>query len=167
MHRYDMRRSSRRMDDSAICDILARGGYCTLACIDADGLPYGVPLSYIYMKDSGKEWEGLGAICFHTTNESGRKLDAFATGRRACATIVEDATARFQDGSFTAGFSSVMAFGRIRRIEDPVAARKVLVGLCMKYLPEYKYGIGTALETDFDATAVWELDIEELSGKKN
>lgn len=168
MHRYDMRRASRRMDDDAIYEVLARGKYCTLACIDADGLPYGVPLSYIYMKDDEEgRAAGLGTIYFHTTNEAGRKLDAFATGRRACATIVEDVAARFQDGSFTTGFSSVMAFGRIRHIENPVTARKALVGLCMKYLPAHKDGIGAALEADFAATAVWALDIEELSGKKN
>ena len=158
MHRYDMRRASRRMDDDAICEVLARGRYCTLACIDADGLPYGVPLSYIYMKD---DREG------HTTNEAGRKLDAFATGRHACATIVEDVAARFQGGSFTTGFSSVMAFGCVRHVESPVTARKALVGLCMKYLPAHKDGIGAALEADFEATAVWALDIEEISGKKN
>ena len=60
-----------------------------------------------------------------------------------------------------------MAFGCIRHIEAPVTARKALVGLCMKYLPAHKDGIGAALEADFAATAVWALDIEELSGKKN
>ena len=167
MHRYDMRRASRRMDDDAISEVLARGRYCTLACIDAAGLPYGVPLSYIYMKNDREGHAGLGAIYFHTTNEAGRKLDAFATGRHACATIVEDVAARFQDGSFTTGFSSVMAFGRVRHVESPVTVRKALVGLCMKYLPAHKDGIGAALEADSEATAVWALDIEEISGKKN
>lgn len=204
------------MEDAAVRDVLKRGRYCTLCCIDADGLPYGVPLSYIYEEPkaaalrpqkndaanagsaerdehalgnaaddtdetradnaagANDELDGatkaagaLGTLYFHTTNEGGRKIDAFAACGRACATIVEDVAARFQDAAFTTGFSSVMAFGRIRLVEDAVTARKALVGLCMKYLPEHKDGIGAAMQADFDATAVWALDIEELSGKKN
>lgn len=166
MHHYDLRRASRRMDDDALRDVLARGQFCTLACIDANSNPYAVPLSYIY--EEGSAPEGRAALYFHTTNEGGRKLDAFAADPRACATVVEDVRPRFYgESSFTTDYSSVMAEGRIRRVTDPVEVRKALVGLCMKYLPDHKQHIGAAMEADLAATAVWALDIDRLSGKRN
>lgn len=239
MKQYEMRRAARRMNRAEIDGLLERGEYCVVSCVDANGAPYGVPLSYVYepaqsgertkhrfacgneparsdecpakqpecengplasVERIGGSEGGLsgvfveraeygegglsdgyvealeentespcvsGTMYFHTTNEGGRKLDAFAADGRACATVVEDVAARFQDAAFTAGFSSAMAFGRIHRVTDPVVVRKALVGLCMKYLPEHKSDIGAAIQADLDATAVWALDIEELSGKKN
>lgn len=198
MKHYEMRRAARRIDKAEIEKLLERGAYCIVSCIDANGAPYGVPLSYTYepaqsgnggtqhtscednpplsgecvekAEDgtiSANSPSALGAIYFHTTNESGRKLDAFAANDRVCATVVEDVAARFQDAAFTTSFSSAMAFGRIRRVVDPVVVRKALVNLCIKYLPEHKNDIGAAMQADLDATAVWALDIEELSGKKN
>ncbi|MDO5042600.1 MAG: pyridoxamine 5'-phosphate oxidase family protein [Slackia sp.] len=198
MKHYEMRRAARRMDKAELERLLERGAYCIVSCIDENGAPYGVPLSYTYEpaqsgnggtrhsscesnpplssecageaedSTSSADLPGtLGTIYFHTTNESGRKLDAFAANDRVCATVVEDVAARFQDAAFTTGFSSAMAFGRIRRVIDPVVVRKALVNLCMKYLPEHKNDIGAAMQADLDATAVWALDIEELSGKRN
>lgn len=262
MENYCLRRTDRALDAQGVADVLQRGRFCTVSCIDAYGMPYGVPLSYVYtdrgqrrpavcaqqrcrcafpgseaardedgampgagespsdksestpnaggsmpdvdrstpdacrsMPDtnvdvatnpcgstpgadepmtnadesaSGAEDSGiLGTLYFHTTNEGGRKLDAFAHDARVCATIVEDVAARFRDESFTTEYSSVMAFGRIRRVNDAATARRALVDLCMKYLPEHRAEIGSALRADFESTAVWALEIEALTGKKN
>ena len=168
MERYEMRRATRSMDEAEMRNVLEHGAYCVVSCIDANGLPYGVPLSYVYSAPSSALREsGAGALYFHTTDQGGRKMDAFLSDGRASATIVENVAARFENASFTTGFSSVMASGRIRRITDPVAARKALVDLCMKYLPEHKRDIGAAMQADFATTAVWALDIDEICGKRN
>lgn len=212
MKNHHLRRTDRAFDAQGMADVLQRGRFCTVSCIDAYGMPYGVPLSYVYtprekerpsacekqrylcafpgskaardeggsMSGAGKSPSGedvpapgasepavLGTLYFHTTNEGGRKLDAFAHDARVCATIVEDVAARFRDESFTTEYSSVMAFGRIRRVNDAATARRALVDLCMKYLPEHRADIGSALQADFESTAVWALEIETLTGKKN
>lgn len=264
MENHHLRRTDRALDARGMADVLQRGRFCTVSCIDAYGMPYGVPLSYVYtprekerpsacekqrylcafpgseaardeggaMSGAGKSPSGedvpasnadgsmpnadrsipdagqsmpsahadaaadadageaapgageplpgedgpapaasepavLGTLYFHTTNEGGRKLDAFAHDARVCATIVEDVAARFRDESFTTEYSSVMAFGRIRRVNDAATARRALVDLCMKYLPEHRADIGSALQADFESTAVWALEIETLTGKKN
>ncbi|MDO4443818.1 MAG: pyridoxamine 5'-phosphate oxidase family protein [Slackia sp.] len=164
MKDYEMRRATRRMKLEEAKNVLERGTYCTVSCIDENGRPYGVPLSYAYVHGEG---EANGTLYFHTTNQGGRKIDAFVADGRACATVVEDVAARFESGSFTTGFSSVMASGHIRRVTDSVTIRKALVDLCMKYLPEHKRDIGAAMDADLHETAVWALDIEELSGKRN
>lgn len=168
MKRYEMRRATRRMDHADVERLLERGAYCVVSCIDENGLPYGVPLSYAYeARPSSPDGSNAGTLYFHTAVQGGRKMDAFLSDGRVSATIVEDVAARFENASFTTGFSSVMASGRIRRVTDPVAARKALVSLCMKYLPEHKRDIGAAMQADFETTAVWALDIDEISGKCN
>lgn len=168
MKQYEMRRATRSMNEAEIQNLLEHGAYCVVSCIDANGLPYGVPLSYVYAAPCSALCEpGAGALYFHTTDQGGRKMDAFLSNGHASITIVENVAARFENASFTTGFSSVMASGRIRRITDPAVARKALVNLCMKYLPEHKRDIGAAMQADFATTAVWALDIDEIRGKRN
>ena len=61
--------------------------------------------------------------------------------------------------------ASVIARGRVRRVEDGAAMRKVLVALCMKYLPEHKDKIGEGIAREIDDTAIWAVDLEEVRGK--
>lgn len=58
-----------------------------------------------------------------------------------------------------------MVSGTIRKVEDGLARRKVLVALCMKYMPSEKHEIGGAIKREFDITDVWAIDIEKLTGK--
>ena len=39
------------------------------------------------------------------------------------------------------------------------------MALCMKYVPQAKREIGSAMDRELPYTAVWRIDIEELSGK--
>ncbi|WP_415996736.1 pyridoxamine 5'-phosphate oxidase family protein, partial [Gordonibacter pamelaeae] len=103
--------------------------------------------------------------CFHTTNKAGHKLDNFARDGRACVTVATEVEACYEDDFFTTRFASVIARGRVRRMEDGAAMRKVLVALCMKYLPEYKDKIGEGIAREIDDTAIWAVDLEEVRGK--
>ena len=71
----------------------------------------------------------------------------------------------FEDDDFTTSFRSVMAFGRIREVSNVGEFKHALVNLCMKYVLEAKHGIGKAMELEGPHTAVWAIDIDELSGK--
>ena len=56
-------------------------------------------------------------------------------------------------------------FPALCRVEDGAAMRKVLVALCMKYLPEHKDKIGEGIAREIDDTAIWAVDLEEVRGK--
>ena len=58
-----------------------------------------------------------------------------------------------------------MVTGRIRRVEEDLEARRALVALCMKYLPEYKHEIGGAIEREIADTDVWAIEPETVRGK--
>ena len=66
MKEHPMRRSRQSLDGKAIEEILENGTSGTLALIDEEGLPYAVPLSYVYCG---------GKLYFHCARE-GHKIDA-------------------------------------------------------------------------------------------
>lgn len=156
MVHYDMRYAAREVDGAAAQDILDAGEFCVVSTVDVDGAPYGVPLSYV------REGE---ALYLHSANEGGHKLEDFAHDARVCVTVVRNGGAFFQDTFFSTRYESAMAFGRISRVTDDKEMRQALVALCLKYVPEAKHGIGAAMEQELARTAVWRIDIEELTGK--
>ena len=101
----------------------------------------------------------------HTTNTYGHKIDDWKRDARVCGTVADEVEPCYEETFFTSRFATAMAFGRIRRVDDPVAVRKALVALCMKYMPSEKAEIGGAIQREFDITDVWCIDVEMLTGK--
>ena len=158
MNHLSMRRSDRAIPREDTLAVLDAAAFATVATVDADGMPYGVPLSYARQGD---------ILYFHAANEGGLKADCFRRDARACATAVVDVEAFFENGDFSTSYRSAIAFGRMRPVDDPIEFKHALVNLCMKYLPAHKHAIGKAMEIEGPHTAVWALDLEKLSGKAN
>ncbi|WP_101723609.1 pyridoxamine 5'-phosphate oxidase family protein [Eggerthella timonensis] len=156
MTHFPLRRAERAMSRDEALAVLDAAEFVTVSTVDDDGMPYGVPLSFVRMGE---------ALYFHATNEGGHKTVDFRRDNRVCATAVTGVKAFFEDDDFTTSFRSVMAFGRIREVSDVGEFKHALVNLCMKYVPEAKHGIGKAMELEGPHTAVWAIDIDELSGK--
>lgn len=155
MTNRSMRRTDRALSEGEAFAIFNKADYLTVSTTDADGTPYGVPVSFVLMD---------GQLYFHATNEGGHKQDNFQHDARVCATAVVDVEALYVD-DFTTRYSSAMMFGRIRCVEDAVEARKALVALCMKYLPEHKSDIGAAMKQDWPHTTVWAIAPTSITGK--
>lgn len=156
MKEYAMRIAEREMTETDTLEVLDLGEYITVATVDDDGHPYCTPLSYVFMD---------GAIYIHTTNEYGHKLDDWRRDPRVCATVAIEVEPCYEEMFFTSRFACAMVSGTIRKVEDDLTRRKVLVALCMKYMPSEKHEIGGAIEREFDITDVWAIDIERLTGK--
>ncbi len=73
-----MRRRDRELSRAEAEDILRRGEFGVLGTCGAEGMPYAVPLSYVF--------EG-GCIAFHCAAE-GHKLQNLRENARACFTVV-------------------------------------------------------------------------------
>lgn len=155
---HTLRRSDRALTRDEALAVLDEAAYVVVSTVDSDGTPYGVPLSFIRRGDT---------LYFHATNEGGHKADDFRIDARVCVTAVVDVEAFFAHEEFSTHYRSALVFGRVREVEDASEFKHALVALCMKYLPEAKSGIGTAMHNDEAHTAVWTIDIDELSGKGN
>lgn len=151
-----LRRAERALPRDEALAVLDAAPFAAVATVDANGMPYNVPLSFARRGDT---------LYFHSTCEESLKADCFRRDARACATAVVDVRAFFEDGDFTTSFRSAIAFGRMREVDDEREFKHALVALCMKYLPERKRDIGRAMEADGPHTAVWALDVDELTGK--
>ena len=157
MNLYPLRRVDRAASRDEALETLDAAPFVVVSTADVDGMPYGVPLSFVRRGNT---------LYFHASSEGGHKTDCFRRDHRVCATAVTDVRAFFEGGDFSTSYRSAMAFGRIREVTEPLEFKRALVDLCTKYLPEHKRDIGRAMEAEGPCTAVWALDIDALSGKK-
>lgn len=157
MNLHPLRRADRAASRDEALETLDAAPFVVVSTADVDGMPYGVPLSFVRRGNT---------LYFHASSEGGHKTDCFRRDHRVCATAVTGVQAFFENGNFSTSYRSAMAFGRIREVTDPLEFKRALVDLCMKYVPEHKRDIGRAMEAEGPHTAVWALDIDALSGKK-
>lgn len=149
-----MRRFKQQLPGDEVLQILNSATSGVLSLAEAGGRPYGVPMSFVCRPDGG-------AVYFHCARE-GRKMECVRHCDRASFCIV--AADDVQPHEFTTYYRSVIAEGRIVRVDDRdemVAALRMLAG---KYSP----GMDSAPEIakSIDRVAVLRLDIETAVGKE-
>ena len=151
-----MRRFKQQLPETEVRQIMAASTSGVLSLIDADGRPYGVPLSFVC--------DGSRAVYFHCARE-GRKLGGLRRmpdGVAASFCIVAQDDVRPE--TFTTYFRSVIAEGRLSVVESPTEIRSALQMLAGKYAPgrdsaqEIAKGIGHV--------TVLRLDIKSVTGKE-
>lgn len=121
--------------------------------VDSDGVPYGVPISYVY--------DGDGCIYFHSA-VTGHKIECIAAdGRCSFCVISQDLIVPEE---FTTYFRSVIVKGRIHVVMSRDEMIKGLMLLCGKYSP----GIDPEAEISrcINHVSVLRLDIDSITGKK-
>lgn len=149
-----MRRFRQLLSDEMAKAILLNGTNGVLSVVDADGAPYGVPLSYVY--------DGDNQIYFHSA-VSGHKIDCIKGGSQRCSFCVI-AKDQIMPEEFTTYFRSVIAKGSIHIVTDSEEIHHGLRLLCDKYSP----GIDSAEEIAgaLHRVVVLRFDIECLTGKE-
>lgn len=125
-----------------------------LSLVDADGTPYGVPISYVY--DGDKHLYLHSAAC-------GRKIDCINSESRCSFCVVAQDTIVPEE--FTTYFRSVIVAGTIKILTDPNEIRAALVMLSDKYC----HGIDPTQEIDkfIKAVKVLRIDIDRITGKES
>ncbi|SBV92183.1 Pyridoxamine 5'-phosphate oxidase-related FMN-binding [uncultured delta proteobacterium] len=149
-----MRRADRAMPDAAARELLEKGEYGFLATVGADGLPYGVPLSYVVLENR---------VYFHSARE-GRKIDNLLHCRDAAFTVVGE-TEPVYAKNFTTWYESAMVFGTVSEVADPDEKFRSLYALAEKYLPDHLDKAERDIRASFAKTAVYRLEIETITGK--
>ena len=151
----EMRRKKQVLSQKEVEDILHKGTSGVLALLGDNDYPYAVPISYVY--DDGK-------VYFHSA-KSGHKIDAIQrTAKASFCGIDEDLVVPEE---YTTYFRSVIAFGRIRIVEDDSEKRAAIEKLAIKYAPE-----DTAANRDYAISREWkplcmlEMTIDHVTGKE-
>lgn len=149
-----MRRHRQQLSREECECILERCTSGVLALTGDGGYPYAVPLSYVYAD---------GAIIFHSAVE-GHKVDAVKRDGRCSFCVIDQD--EIKPAEFTTHFRSVIAFGRIRILEDADEKMQALRLLGRRYSPGDEPGLQQEIDKSLDHVLLLRLDIEHLSGKQ-
>lgn len=172
----EMRRKDREMPATFGLEVIDRSSYGTLTVTEPDGMPYCVPLSIVRKQQT---------LYFHGA-QSGHKAGLFAFDPSVCIVFVghaqvpdiysEEELAGFHEypekaGAliskvFTTEFESTMVRGKVCRVTDREEQIEALRSICLKYTPDKMQHFDLAIHTGLSRTAVYAVEIEEISAKR-
>jgi nitroimidazol reductase NimA-like FMN-containing flavoprotein (pyridoxamine 5'-phosphate oxidase superfamily) len=154
-----MRREDKSMAEDRVLETLKQGFCGRLATVGTDGYPYCVPLLYVWME---------GEIYLHNTSARGHLRENIDHEARVCFEMDEPGEV-FPYGRFecdtSVAFKSVIAFGKIRVVEDAGAKQRFFEALMKKYDRP-----GRERPKDFfprlDQVTLYAVRIERMTGKE-
>ena len=147
-----MRRFKQQLTGEECAEILRRERRGVLALLGDGGYPYALPLDFVY--------EG-GKIYFHCAAE-GHKIDAIRRCDKASFCVTERGDA--VPGEWWLTVRSVIAFGRVRILDDRKEVLSRVRALGMKYAPpEY---VEKEIQKDGKRVQCLEFTVEHMTGKR-
>lgn len=150
----DMRRKRQLLSKEESEEVLKRGTSGVLALLGVEDYPYAVPLSYVYEE---------GKIYFHGA-KSGHKIDAIRKHDKASFCVIGQD--EILSGQFATCYKSVIAFGKIRILEDEQEIRAAVTCLSDRYYPGMEKERDREIEKDWQRLCMMELSIVHLTGKQ-
>lgn len=148
----EMRRHKQQLSTQECERILTEEPRGVIALLGDDGYPYSVPLNFVYAD---------GRLYFHSALE-GHKIDAIRAYDKASFCVIDKGSR--PEGDWAYYFNSVIAFGRLRELTDPVEREEKLRLLGRKYFPT-EQEVEDDIVKNARRAAVIELTIGHLTGK--
>ena len=151
----EMRRKKQSLSGEKISEILNNGTSGVLALSGDNDYPYAVPLSYVYDGSS---------IYFHAA-KTGHKIDAVKRNNKASFCIIgqDDVVPE----KYTTNYKSIIAFGKIRILDDEGEKRSAIEKLAVKYSPGDKTDREAEIKKECDNLCMLELQIDYITGKES
>ena len=151
----EMRRKKQKLSKEECDRILYNGTSGVLALHGDDGYPYAVPVSYVY--DGEK-------LLFHSA-KNGHKIDAIIKNAAASFCVIDQD--QIVPEEYTTYFRSIIAFGKIRILEDNAEKRSAIEKLAVKYAPDdTAENRNNAIDREWKLLCMMEMEIEHLTGKQ-
>ena len=150
-----LRRFSQALPDEETQKLLAEGSFGVFALLGEDGHPYALPVNYAY--DGTSIWAHCAL--------AGHKLDAVRHHDKASFCVVgrHDVIPE----SLSTDYQSVIAFGRVRVVEDADEKRRALKLLGDKYAPGLDALVDQEIERKLERTGVLQMRVELATGKES
>ena len=154
-----VRRQDKVMSDDDARDMLATGRHGRVATVSADGSPYCTPLLYVWMD---------GEIYLHNSAAPGHLRRNIDREPRVCFET-DEAGEVFDYGRFECDVSiahrSVVAFGRMRVVDDRAVKQRFCDELMAKYHGR-DVGRPKGFFPRLDFITVYAIEVERLTGKQ-
>ena len=149
-----MRRFKQQLTEAETLDILCSSTSGVLSLCGHDEMPYGVPLSHVYSD---------GKLYFHSAL-TGHKVDLIRQNQNASFTVI--AKDEIHPERYTTYFQSVIAFGKVRIIEDEHLKREFLEILGRRCNSNDSEGLSKEIRDGINRCLVLEMRIEKITGKQ-
>lgn len=149
-----IRRKERREDEKFAFEVLDKADFAVLSMIDADGLPYCLPISAVRIGEK---------LYFHSA-ESGRKSEAILKDPNVCITAAADVVSA--EDKFTTYFKSAVVRGKAVKVTDDEEKIAALKAICERFTPSNMPDFPNAIKMSLSRTAIWRIDIENATGKQ-
>lgn len=149
-----MLREKQALSKDACTEILRSQLRGVLSVSGDDGYPYGLPMNHFYCEENGK-------IYFHC-GKAGHKLDAIKNSDKVSFCVYDEGFRR--EGEWALNIRSVIVFGRIKVLSDPVQIENICRKLCYKFTEDEAY-IEKEIDQFAKATLLLELTPEYMTGK--
>lgn len=150
----EMRRKGQLLPENEAVEILKSATSGTLALMGDDGYPYAVPMSHFYRN---------GKLYFHCAAQ-GHKIDAVRRCEKASFCVIEQDEVHPE--KFTTFFRSVIAFGRIRIMENMEEKIEALRALSDRFSPGLIEQREKEIGESIGHMCVLEMEIEHMTGKE-
>ncbi len=149
-----MRRKERQATQEQAVLWLKECEFAVLCMSDADGRPYGVPISPVLADN---------AVYFHCAPE-GKKLDCIAHQPKVCL-VCADGVVPIPE-QYSTAFHSAIAFGTASLVEDEAEKIEALRLICEKYAASNMEGFEKAISQSLHRTWIVKIDLLQITGKQ-
>ncbi len=152
---FHMRRAERAMTDAEAMELLQKGEVGILSLFQNNGYTSGIPLNYVVVGDT---------IYFHGAS-AGNKMQAVRFHPHVSFTVIGSMNIAWNE--LDTFFTSAIAYGTARVLEDPQEIRTAMLALGKKFSPDLKDAmIVQAIEKYLGKFSVIALKIEHITAKK-
>jgi hypothetical protein len=151
-----LRRQARGLTEKQALEILQKTDHAVLSTADEAGVPYGVPVSPV--------WIG-GSIYFHATGlPGGRKEENMRMNRKVSLCFIGKAVTLPE--WYSVDFASVVVQGTATKVEDEKEKQMVMDALLRRHAPKNS-AVRNAVQIKVRGpyAAVWKVTVEKLTGK--
>jgi len=149
---YKMRRNDRAISESDAKELLQNGAFGILSTVSSDGQPYGVPISYCFLKNQ---------IYFHSAIE-GHKIENIKKNDKVSFCVV--GKTEVLPDKFSTQYESVIVFGKAIEIEGD-EKREALLELINKYSQGFIEDGLKYIDKASNKTKAYKILIKSITGK--
>jgi uncharacterized protein len=150
-------RPDRTMPMQEALDVLRSGKYGVLSVAAADGLPYGIPVNYVFSEEDH-------ALYFHCLTK-GRKIEAMKENNRVSFVVIGSESV--VPDRFITHYESVVVSGRAEILADAQEKTQWLIRICEKFAPDALARRAEVIQKYLPAVLIVKIAIDEISGKRN
>lgn len=147
----DMRRSDKAMSREDTLALLIRGEEGVLGTISDNGYPYTTVVNYVFYDNK---------IYFHCAR-SGHKLDNIKTNNKVSFTVYDNVEIIGEE--LNTLYESLVIFGKAEVVDTTY---EILTALANKYGSLEKQKLDEMIKKDFAYTAIVEITLEHITGKR-